>query len=69
MNILDPVRITPCPPRLKLQISGTGGILTEETAFWRDKCLAKVVHNIKTVLLNITTPVKLPHVPIFLEAF
>ena len=36
------VRMTPCPHRLQLQTSWTGGILTGKIAFQRHKCLAKV---------------------------
>ena len=57
MNIQTPVRITPCPPRLYLQTSWKGVIVIGKMTFRRAKCLAKVLHIMKTGVLNIPTPV------------
>ena len=58
-----PVKMTPCPPRLQLQSLWIGVILTGKMTFWRDKCLAKVVHAMKTGVLNIPAPVRMTPCP------
>ena len=51
--------MTPCPHRLQIQTSWTGGILTRKITFCRDKCLTKVVHTMELNVLSIKTPVRM----------
>ena len=60
---ITPVRMTTYPHRLQLQTSLTGGILTGKMIFWREECLAEVVHIIDMVVLKVPTLVRLIHFP------
>ena len=53
LNILTPVRMTTCPPRLQIKTLWAGAILTGKMTFLRAKYLAKVVNTMETVALNI----------------
>ena len=57
LNILTPVRMTLCPPRLQLQTSWMGAIFTRKMTFLRAKCLAKVVNTMEKVRFLRENPV------------
>ena len=55
--------MTPYPPRLQFKTLWIGVILTEKTTFWGDKCLTKVDHAMKIVVLNIPAPFRMTPSP------
>ena len=60
------VRMTPCPLRLQVQTSWTGGFLMGKMTFESDECFAKVVYMLKLDVLSIKTLVRMT--PVLLDS-